>query len=120
HSGTSSHQALRRQPEEAKSVGQVKSGKTSGLEKRLGIIGCLLEVDRYSAWINGVEIQARVLIFFAARLRGCDRRGVFEKSANVGTVAAAFRNGSASGAYGLRVVHLVKLSPTFNAAHDCT
>jgi len=95
--------------------------KTSGLEKRLSIIGSLLEVDRYSARINGlVEIQARFLIFFAVRLRGCDRRGVSKKSANVRTVAAASRNGSTSRAYGLRLVHLVKLSPTFNAAHDCT
>ena len=45
---------------------------------------------------------------------------VFEKSANVRTVAAASRNGSASRAYGLRLVHLVKLSTTSKAAHDCT
>src|SRR5437763_10073134 len=53
---TSSHHAFGRQPEEAKSFRQLKSGKTSGLEKRLGIIGCLLEVDRYSARIIGIEI----------------------------------------------------------------
>src|SRR5689334_21160901 len=110
HSETSSHHALGQQPEEAKSFGQVKSGKTSGLEKRLSIIASLLEVDRYSARINGpVEIQSRVLIFFAVRLRGCEHRGLFKKSANVSTVAAASRNGSASRAYGLRLVHLVKL-----------
>jgi hypothetical protein len=112
---------LGRELEQTKSFRQDEGGIPNGLEKSLGVIGSFLQVDRHADRIETlVVVKTGVLNFSAVERRGGNRRGVFKKIANVGTIMAASWNGSTAGADWLRFVHFVKFSPTFKTAHNCT